>query len=69
MRDEAIYSIAFMESDFGVKSRAEIFTKENIFAGTSGENGTCAEKESMGKDGNDFLDVMSDKYQGWGVVV
>ena len=69
MRDEAIYSIAFMESDFGVKSCAEIFTKQNIFAGTGGEDGACAEKESVSKDGNDLLDVMSDKYQGWGVAV
>jgi hypothetical protein len=69
MSGEAISSTAFMESNFVVESRAEVFTKQNIFAGTGGENGACAEKESVSKDGNDLLDVMSNKYQGWGVAV
>lgn len=69
MSGKAISSMAFMESDLFVESRAEIFAMENIFEGTGGENSPCAEQESVGKDGDDFFDVMSDKDQGWGVVV
>jgi len=69
MSGKAISFIAFMESDLFVKSRAEISAMENIFEGTGGENSPCAEQESVGKDGDDFFDVMSDKDQGWGVVV
>lgn len=69
MSGKAISSMAFMESDLFVESRAEIFAMENIFEGTGGEDGTCAEQESVGKDGDNFFDVMSDKDQGWGVVV
>ena len=69
MSGKAISSMAFMESDLFVESRAEIFAMENIFEGTDGENSPCAEQESVGKDGDDFFDVMSDKDQGWGVVV
>ena len=43
MGGKAISSMAFMESDWFVESHAEIFAMEDIFEGTGGEDGTCAE--------------------------